>query len=874
MSSNYSKRFALANRFWFHSLKAKIVFFTLVIFLAGIWSLAFYVSQMLREDMQHLLSNQQSSTVSFMAAKVNDQLDERLKALEEVAKQLNPAILGDPAALQALLEQRSILQLLFNAGIVVTNLDGSALADIPLSSERIGVNYLDREHIASALRKGKAMIGRPIMGKKARAPIIGMAVPIRDTQGKVIGALAGVINLDKPNFLDGITLNNSGKTGGYLLVVPQYRLIVTAADKSRIMEQLPGPGVSPWIDRVFQGHEGTDIFVNPLGVEVLTSVKGVPVAGWVMVVALPTAEAFAPIRAMQQRMLLVTLLMTLLAGGLTWWMLRRQLSPMLVAAKTLATMSDNNLPLRPLPITGQDEIGEFIGGFNRLMETLGQREEALKESETRYRLLADNISDVLWVLNLEQKRWVYVSPSVKRLLGYSVEEVLAQPVEHTTTAASNVNLKTWIAERSRLFSIGAAGSHEYLDEVEHTRKDGSTVWTEMATRYIRNEQGELSLLGVSRDIGKRKRVEATLRESEARFRHIFEHNDSVMLLISPDSGEIVDANAAAAHFYGYPVERMRTMRIEQINTLLPEKVSGGLAQAGHHEKNLFIFPHRLASGEVRTVEVRSSPIEVGGSILLFTIVNDVTEREKTTVELKRSNAELEQFSYAVSHDMRQPLRMISSYLQLLGMELADQLDGEKREYFDFAIDGAKRLDRMLVALLEYSRVGRLGEPPVWVESRSLLEDVLLILQPEVAEAQARFSVTGNWPRVCVSRDEILRLMQNLIGNALKFRVTGRTPEIAIASEATDKTWRMSVADNGVGIIPDQIGRLFHVFQRLQPRAAYEGTGVGLALCRKIAERHSGRIWVESSGEGQGSTFRVELPIAYLATEAGKPTNHE
>jgi signal transduction histidine kinase len=240
---------------------------------------------------------------------------------------------------------------------------------------------------------------------------------------------------------------------------------------------------------------------------------------------------------------------------------------------------------------------------------------------------------------------------------------------------------------------------------------------------------------------------------------------------------------------------------------------------------------------------------------------DITERKQAEEELRRSNAELEQFSYAISHDLRQPLRMISSYLQLLGISLADQLDAEQRGYFNFAIDGAKRLDRMLVALLEYSRVGRLGEPPAWLDSRKIVDEALLFLQPAIAEAEARICLRGTWPRVFVRPDEMLRLLQNLIANAVKFRVKGRTPEITVASTVLGAEWCLSVADNGVGILPGQIARLFQVFQRLHSRAAFEGSGVGLALCRKIVEHHGGRIWAESVGEGQGSRFCVALPLS-------------
>ena len=265
----------------------------------------------------------------------------------------------------------------------------------------------------------------------------------------------------------------------------------------------------------------------------------------------------------------------------------------------------------------------------------------------------------------------------------------------------------------------------------------------------------------------------------------------------------------------------------------------------------------------RQVAARTSELGLANSALQEknrALVETIALREQIEAELLRSNAELEQFSYAISHDMRQPLRMISSYLQLLDMGLAEKLDAEKREYLNFAANGARRLDQMLVALLEYSRVGRKGEPPVWLESRAVLDEALLFLHPAISEARAWVCIEGEWPRVLVRRDEILRLLQNLIGNAIKFRVAGRKPEIQVESGVVDGQWRVSVADNGAGMIPGQVERLFQVFQRLHSRAEYEGSGVGLALCRKIAEHHNGRIWAESAGEGRGSRFCVALPL--------------
>ncbi|MFZ4539776.1 ATP-binding protein [Propionivibrio sp.] len=285
-----------------------------------------------------------------------------------------------------------------------------------------------------------------------------------------------------------------------------------------------------------------------------------------------------------------------------------------------------------------------------------------------------------------------------------------------------------------------------------------------------------------------------------------------------------------------------------------------LQAAGEGQPGTLEAMHPQADGSSMSVLFHAIPVSAGQDSLIAVTGVDITELKRAEAELLRSNSELEQFSYAISHDMRQPLRMISSYLQLLEMDLGERLDGEQREYFNFAIDGAKRLDQMLIGLLDYSRIGRNGEPASWIESRAVLDEALLFLRPAIAEAQAEVRIEGDWPRILVSPDEMLRLIQNLIGNALKFRVSGRPPEITVSGQSGGGHWRLSVADNGIGILPGQSGRLFQVFQRLQSRSAYEGTGIGLAVCRKIAEHQGGRIWVESAGAGQGSRFQVEIPL--------------
>ena len=258
--------------------------------------------------------------------------------------------------------------------------------------------------------------------------------------------------------------------------------------------------------------------------------------------------------------------------------------------------------------------------------------------------------------------------------------------------------------------------------------------------------------------------------------------------------------------------------------------------------------------------------QLDGSVLWYGYINDVSERRRQEQEiralmaqLQKSNTELEQFAYVASHDLRQPLRMITSYVQMLERRLHEQLDEETLQMMHYISDGTQRMDQMLVSLLEYSRVGRTGEPMAQLESCSAVEEALRFLQPMIRESGAEIELVGEWPVIRASRDELTRLFQNLIGNAVKYRLPERPPRIRVTVSDGGSQWHFRVEDNGIGIDPEQIERLFRVFQRLHTRTQYEGTGVGLAISRKIVERHGGTIQIESEGEGKGSCCCFTLP---------------
>ena len=234
-------------------------------------------------------------------------------------------------------------------------------------------------------------------------------------------------------------------------------------------------------------------------------------------------------------------------------------------------------------------------------------------------------------------------------------------------------------------------------------------------------------------------------------------------------------------------------------------------------------------------------------------------------ELERSNRDLEQFAYVASHDLQEPLRKVASFTQLLKKRYGGQLDDRADQYIDFAVDGAKRMQRLIQDLLGFSRVGRTGNERVDVDLERELEGVLEDLSEKVAETGA--SITHDPLPVVVGERALLhQLLANLLGNALKFRDPDRTPAVHVGVLARDTHWELSVEDNGIGIDPQYAERVFVIFQRLHAKDVYEGTGIGLALCKRIVEYHGGRIWIEPR-EG-GTTIRFTLAHAYVHAQVG------
>lgn len=383
------------------SLATRLTLAVLVVFVISLWATLQYISHTLGRELRSLLEAQQFSTATIVADEINSDLRDHLEALQAGARAAENAMRAGPASMQYFLEQKPILQKLFNGGIMAHGPDGTAIADFPASAGRLGVNYMDVPAVSAALTEGRASICDPIMGKKLQRPVMGMAAPIRDAQRRVIGALGGVIKLGLSDFTEHIAASGYAKTGGYLLVNPRQRQIVAATDKTRTMELLPASGINPGIDWAMQGNEGAIVLHSPHGEEQLMAVKKIPITGWYLAITLPTVEAFAPIRGMQRRLLLIGVTMTILVGLLIGSIVKQQLAPMGAAAVSISEILANPQTLRSLPVVRDDEVGQLIDGFNHLIDEVVQREAALRSVQSRLEGTLDAIPDLLFVTDVD-----------------------------------------------------------------------------------------------------------------------------------------------------------------------------------------------------------------------------------------------------------------------------------------------------------------------------------------------------------------------------------------------------------------------------------------------------------------------------------------
>lgn len=472
----------------------------------------------------------------------------------------------------------------------------------------------------------------------------------------------------------------------------------------------------------------------------------------------------------------------------------------------------------------------------------GLEEQHIQQRELTKRLAAVSVESAELFVELEEKN--------KRLAVVSAEsaELLAE-LEEKNGALNLVNKELAKA------NVYAA---ELMGEIEVKSKK-----IEELNKALARANAQASELVAELELHKEE-----IKKNKERFELLFNSGNDMIFVHSLEEdgqpGKIIEMNEIASKKLGYSKEEFLNL------TILDLKVDDKNAEKNDHGEQLKYEKQALFESNLKTKNGQSIPVEVNthsfefqNQPMVLGIARDITKRKlaqnrlnETMAELERSNQELEQFAYVASHDLKEPLRMIFSYLELLEKRYVGKLDDRADEYIKFAIDGAHRMQRLIKDLLEYSKVCTCGKELNSTNTEDILNQVLSDLGLMISDSGAKVT-HDSLPLIKADSIQMGQVFQNLVGNAIKFN-SKNSPQVHVSVEKLENEWLFSVRDNGIGMNPEFQKRAFKIFERGDTQAKYQGTGIGLAVVKHIVERHNGRIWFESK-PGLGTTFYFTIP---------------
>ena len=528
--------------------------------------------------------------------------------------------------------------------------------------------------------------------------------------------------------------------------------------------------------------------------------------------------------------------------------------------QAIRVRKDGSQFLASVTFTALRDMDGNLRGYSEISHDLSES----KEAGAKYRGLLEAAPDAIVVVN-QGGEIVLLNMQAEKQFGYHRDELVGQKVTNIIPEGFAERL---IADDLRSVEEALAQQIGTGIELSGRRKDGSEFPIEIMLSPLKSAEGILVTAAI-RDISVRKGAEKHLAQMEGRYRGLLEAAPDAMVVVNQGGG-IVLLNVQAEKQFGYRrdelvgqkvtniipegfAERLIADDLRSVEDALAQQIGTGIELSGRR-KDRSEFP----------IEIMLSPLESPEGILVTAAIRDISERKqseehlvKTVAELKRSNDELQQFAYVASHDLQEPLRMVASYTQLLAQRYKGRLDSDADEFIAYAVDGSNRMQGLIQDLLAYSRAGTNGKALHKISSENALQEALANLRATMEESSA--VVTHDLlPAITMDETQLVQLFQNLVGNAIKYR-GAEAPHVHVsAAKNGGSEWIFCVRDNGMGIDPQYFERIFVIFQRLHGREEFKGTGIGLAICKKIIERVGGRIWVESQLE-KGSIFSFALP---------------
>jgi len=529
-------------------LAVKLSFFVLALLLAVIWGLVWYFNIALKRDLESLVSTQQFSAVSVIAASIDRQIRLRLRALEDLAQVFGERhLVYQSEQANAFLHDNLTLSPLFNGGFFVLDAQGVCIAEVPHIPGRIGLNFTQYDEFTPLLNQRAPVVGTPRIGKLSKRPLVALNAPIIDsTQQQMVGLLIGVTYLDVENYIGQLIATYEAAAGNVFIFDPSAEVFVASTDPARILKPVPSQGSNPMHDRYMAGYEGSGIAGNSAGIEKLYSGRRIPTTGWFVASALPVSSAFAPIAALQRTLLGAALILSLIVPWLAAAVVGYWLRPLRQTTSALREMTLDQRSLRPLPIVTRDEIGDLIGSFNELVRDIEDWKKvtaALAQSEERYRVLLDLSPEAIFVHRHDVL--IMANRSTARLFGVERQEELLNK-----TWLMRVHPDSRAAVKARIEMVENADGLLVLPSMEQRflRVDGSAVEVEVTTSGIRLTEG-IAVLSIAHDITQRKADEARLKTLLAQQAALLDNALVGIVLI--EHRRIMQCNRRYEELFGY-----------------------------------------------------------------------------------------------------------------------------------------------------------------------------------------------------------------------------------------------------------------------------------------------------------------------------------
>ncbi|WP_316672931.1 PAS domain S-box protein [uncultured Tolumonas sp.] len=645
------------------TLKFRVIGIATLAIIFSFWILTISITKFLEQDISALLESQQFSTASYIAADINAKVVQRIELLSQNAKLISQDF-DSPEKMREFLKGRLGLLTLFPSGLVVIDKQGVGIAEFPSQSGREKAFFDDREYFQAALSTGQTVIGKPRISRFNHQPLVGIATPIKNTAGELIGVLAGFVPFSDKSLFGQVERSIIGKTGTIIVSDPRYRLIVSSSKPADILQPITSSIAS--FAPVFAGMDGSKLSATSNGIKALVSTKMIPSAGWAVQVILPVEEAFMPIQHIKTIAYSIAFSLTLLSVGLIGFLVKRSLIPLEKLSTTIRQMATQESTMSPLPVIGTAEVRELAESFNTLTERRARSDKLLRQSEERLSRAELASKSGNWELNLDTQT-IFASVGAMKIYGLNQEHISFAEIKKTALPEYRTLLDT---------AMRALIEHGIPYNVEFRIRTIDTGEFKDIHSLGSVDRENNTIFGVIQDVSERLSIQKALKKEEARRRIFLEQSQEGMAVLRQD-GNLEEWNPAFTKMLGYPNEEIRYLNVRDWDINLKSEEIAQITQGLGLGHLTIETRHQRKDGTRYDVEVSISGVEWAGQYYLFCLHRDISNRKQAEIALKQSEErfrlviDASPIPYALNDDHFNITYLNSAFIRTFGYTLED-----------------------------------------------------------------------------------------------------------------------------------------------------------------------------------------------------------